>query len=97
MDGYLIGDNNYIYTWALGHLVGLKEPEDLNPEYKTWRLEHLPIIPEKIMLRALPGKEKQLNVIKNLAKDADLIVNFCDNADEGELIFHFIRFNKQTY
>lgn len=88
--GFIIGGNGYIFTWAFGHLVGLKEPEDLNPEYKTWKMEHLPIIPERIMLRALPGKETQLQTIKQLAQSAKMVINCTDAGQEGELIFHYI-------
>ena len=41
-------NNKYIVTWALGHLVELQTPEDYDNQYKTWRLEDLPIMPEKM-------------------------------------------------
>jgi DNA topoisomerase III len=50
-DGYFEG-NGYRITWAFGHLVELKEPDDYHKEWKRWSLESLPIIPEKFGLKA---------------------------------------------
>ena len=41
---------NVIVTWALGHLLGLKMPEDLNKEWQTWQMETLPMIPKNLGL-----------------------------------------------
>ena len=35
-----------IVTWALGHLLGLKMPEDLNKEWQSWQMDTLPMIPK---------------------------------------------------
>ena len=48
-DGCIMGDK-YIVTWALGHLVTLADPETYNKEYKTWSLEYLPMLPDKMQL-----------------------------------------------
>lgn len=53
---YLEGPR-YIVTWALGHLVELKMPEDYDRKYETWRLEDLPIIPKKNGLESDPANE----------------------------------------
>ena len=45
----------YIVTWALGHLIELKMPEDYNPQYKTWRMEDLPIIPRENGAKSNPS------------------------------------------
>ena len=44
-NGYIENDN-YIITWAVGHLVGLYEPQYYNPAWNKWSFETLPIIPD---------------------------------------------------
>ena len=89
---YLEGDDHVI-TWAVGHLVGLAEPDAYDPKLKKWRYADLPIVPEKFKL--VPNDErakKQLNAIHRLMArdDIDLIVNACDAGREGELIFAYV-------
>jgi DNA topoisomerase-3 len=90
-DGYFEG-NGYQITWAFGHLVELKEPDDYHKEWKRWSLEALPIIPEKFGLKARgdASAKKQLNTIKQLFKSADEIICATDAGREGELIFRYI-------
>ncbi len=90
-DGYFEG-NGYQITWAFGHLVELKEPDEYRPEWKRWSLESLPIIPEQFGLKARGDEsaQKQLNTIKHLFKSADEIICATDAGREGELIFRYI-------
>ncbi len=90
-DGYFEG-NGYQITWAFGHLVELKEPDEYNPSWKRWTLESLPIIPEQFGLKARgdASAQKQLNTIKRLFKAADEIICATDAGREGELIFRYI-------
>ncbi len=90
-DGYFEG-NGYQITWAFGHLVELKEPDEYRPEWKRWSLEALPIIPEQFGLkaRADASAQKQLNIIKRLFRSADEIICATDAGREGELIFRYI-------
>jgi DNA topoisomerase III len=90
-DGYFEG-NGYQITWAFGHLVELKEPDEYHPEWKRWSLESLPIIPEQFGLKARGDEsaQKQLNTIKRLFNSADEIVCATDAGREGELIFRYI-------
>ncbi|MFI3186189.1 MAG: DNA topoisomerase 3 [Methylococcaceae bacterium] len=90
-DGYFEG-NGYQITWAFGHLVELKEPDEYNPAWKRWSLESLPIIPEQFGLKARGdvSAQKQLNTIKQLFKAADEIICATDAGREGELIFRYI-------
>ena len=44
-------NDEWTVTWAFGHMVELQEPEDYTPEWKPWRLNRLPIIPEEFKLR----------------------------------------------
>jgi len=86
-DGY-IEDNNYIITWAIGHLVELLEPEDYDDKWKKWHLSTLPIIPEQFRYKSVGRTEKQLDVIQRLLKKAqiDEIVIATDAGREGEVI-----------
>ncbi|WP_333877228.1 type IA DNA topoisomerase [Methylobacter sp.] len=90
-DGYFEG-NGYQITWAFGHLVELKEPDEYNKAWKRWSLESLPIIPEQFGLKARgdASAQKQLNTIKHLFKAADEIICATDAGREGELIFRYI-------
>ncbi len=85
-------NEEYRITWAVGHLVGLAEPEDYDKRFKKWDLELLPIIPEVFQLKPLENAEKRLEVIKDLAEaeDTEVLVNACDAGREGELIFRYI-------
>jgi len=90
-DGYLEG-NGYQVTWAFGHLVALKDPEDYDPAFKKWALETLPIIPEEFGLKPSGDKQArhQLGVIKQLFRTADELIAATDAGREGELIFRYI-------
>ncbi len=90
-DGYFEG-NGYQITWAFGHLVELKEPDEYNPAWKRWTLESLPIIPEQFGLKARgdASAQKQLDTIKHLFKAADEIICATVAGREGELIFRYI-------
>ena len=90
-EGFLSG-GGYTVTWAIGHLVTLKEPEELDTRYKRWRAEDLPILPEKMELKVLPKTRAQYAVIKKLLNSADTsrVVCATDSGREGELIFRYI-------
>src|ERR687893_615130 len=84
---------DYIVTWAVGHLVGLVPPDEYDPKLKKWRFADLPILPDKFKL--IPNDEragKQLRAIHRLMADDDVetIVNACDAGREGELIFAYV-------
>ncbi len=90
-DSYLEG-GGYQVTWAFGHLVELKEPEDYDPALKRWSLETLPFVPECFGLKLVKDKRsrQQFNVIKRLFRGADEIICATDAGREGELIFRYI-------
>ena len=91
---------NVIVTWAFGHLLGLKMPEDLNKQWQTWNMEDLPMIPKQLGIKPLPKTGGQLKTIKQLAqrKDVSEAVIATDAGREGELvarwILEWIRFDK---
>src|SRR5688572_33174460 len=84
--------DRYLVTFAVGHLFELLEPEDLDPKYKRWTLDTLPIIPETFPLKPKEGASERLRTIKSLVKRPDVegLVNACDAGREGELIFREI-------
>ena len=90
-DGYLEG-NGYQVTWTFGHLCELKYPEDYSPQWRTWSLASLPIIPSPfgIRLKKDKGVEKQFRTIEKLMKNADRIINCGDAGQEGELIQRWV-------
>ena len=71
-DGYFEG-KGYQVTWALGHLVTLKEPQDYDPSLKKWSLATLPFIPDRFELKLLDekGARQQFAVIKRLFRAAE--------------------------
>jgi len=85
---------NAIITWCFGHLVTMAYPEVYNQEYKSWRVEHLPIIPKeyKYVVIDNKGTAKQFDVIKSMMcrKDVDLIYACTDSGREGEYIFRLV-------
>lgn len=90
-DGYYEG-NGYWVSWTIGHLCSLKDPEDYNPNWKYWKLEDLPIIPEQfgIKLKDDSGIQKQFRTIENLVQQAEEVINCGDAGQEGELIQRWV-------
>ncbi|MCF0195911.1 MAG: DNA topoisomerase 3 [Bacteroidaceae bacterium] len=90
-DGYMEG-NGYQVTWTFGHLCELKEPHEYTPQWKSWSLASLPMIPERfgIKLKADKGVEKQFATIQRLMQAADGIINCGDAGQEGELIQRWV-------
>jgi len=89
-DGYLEG-NGWQVTWAIGHLVQLKTPDEYDPALKRWSMERLPFVPKRFELRPTGGDTKhQLEVVADLCKRAEELVCATDAGREGELIFRYI-------
>lgn len=90
-EGYLEG-NGYCVTWVFGHLCELKAPEDYSPAWKRWSLGQLPMIPPRfgIRLKADKGVKRQFQIIADLVRKADRIVNCGDAGQEGELIQRWV-------
>ncbi|MDA1260843.1 MAG: DNA topoisomerase, partial [Planctomycetota bacterium] len=90
-EGYWEGPG-WLLAWAIGHLLELAEPEDYDPAYKVWSLGNLPILPNPFERKPRRGHSNQLRLLKQLAarEDVEVIVNACDAAREGELIFREI-------
>src|SRR6476619_3463006 len=86
-------NDEYVISYALGHLVELEMPEDIDKKkYGFWRLETLPIVPSKFGLKPIEGSKERFNALKKLLarKDIDQVINACDAGREGELIFAYL-------
>lgn len=86
-------NDDYVITYAVGHLLELEEPESYKKEWKQWSLAQLPMLPEKFLYSTRDSKAiKRLQVIKKLAKRSDVVayINACDAGREGEHIFRTI-------
>ena len=90
-DGYIEG-NGYQVTWTFGHLCTLKEPHEYTADWKSWRLEYLPMIPPRFGIKLIsnPTYEKQFRIIEGLMQQADMIINCGDAGQEGELIQRWV-------
>ncbi|MCP3762231.1 DNA topoisomerase III [Domibacillus sp. A3M-37] len=90
-NGFLEGDK-YIITWALGHLVTLADPENYDVKYKTWNLEDLPMLPERLKLTVIKQSGKQFNAVKSQLTRGDVshVIIATDAGREGELVARWI-------
>lgn len=87
-----IEGSKYVITWAMGHLVGLMDPEGYDNKYKEWKMETLPMLPKHMKLVVLKKTGKQFNEVKKLMNRADVseIVIATDAGREGELVARWI-------
>ncbi len=84
--------DRYVVSYAIGHLVSICYPEEIDPVYQKWDMDKLPILPETFPLKGLDSTKSQLNALQKLIRRKDIteIVNACDAGREGELIFKYI-------
>lgn len=101
-DGFIEG-NQYVVTWALGHLVTLADPDAYDEKYKQWRLEDLPMLPTKMKLVVIGQTKKQFYTVQKLMARGDIgsLVIATDAGREGELVARWImekaHWKKPTY
>jgi len=111
-DGYYEG-NNYIVTWAFGHLLQLYDAKDYDEKMAKWQMDNFPFIPEKFQYKvksspkdrdkADSGAKKQLDIIRSLLfrEDVEAIISACDYDREGQVIGDSVIYNikapKQVY
>mgnify|MGYP005808031833 FL=1 len=90
-DGSFQG-NGYIVSWCVGHLVSPMDAAGYNENFKKWRYDDLPILPEPFRYVIAPGKEAAFENLRTLMNrpDVDTVVNACDAGREGELIFRLV-------
>ncbi|MGC9970271.1 MAG: DNA topoisomerase 3 [Bryobacteraceae bacterium] len=89
--GYLHG-NGYIVTWAVGHLVSLAQPHEIQPEWRQWRRDLLPMLPREWPLVVYEQTQDQFEVVKKILNSPRVsrVVCATDAGREGELIFRYI-------
>src|SRR3984893_14963685 len=85
-------NESYVISSAIGHLVELCMPGELDKKRGKWSFQNLPIIPEQFELKPIEKTESRFKLLKRLMKrdDIDLIINACDAGREGELIFRYL-------
>ena len=90
-NSYIEG-NEYVVTWALGHLVTLADPEVYSKRYHEWKMEDLPMIPKKMELVVIKQSAKQYQAVKSqlFRKDIGEIIIATDAGREGELVARWI-------
>ena len=89
-DGFFSSGDTAV-TYCSGHLVGLAEPDEYpGKNWSSWRFDTLPVVPDGLDFRYKPVNEraaKQLGVIKQLTRNADLVVNACEPAGKESSSF----------
>ena len=90
-DGYLHG-NGYVVAWAIGHLVALAQPHEMNPEWRHWRRDLLPMLPKHWPLVVYQKTKDQFEVVRKILRSPRISRLVCatDAGREGELIFRYI-------
>lgn len=90
-NGFLEG-KDYVVTWALGHLIELSDPESYGEQWKEWKLETLPMLPEKLDIQVIKKTGRQYQIVKTqmYRKDIGEIVIATDAGREGELVARWI-------
>ncbi|HEX6902024.1 MAG TPA: DNA topoisomerase 3 [Thermoanaerobaculia bacterium] len=90
-EGYLRG-NGYVVTWAIGHLVTLAQPHEINPDWKKWRRDLLPMLPREWPLVVSEETRAQFEAVRKVinAPEVERVVCATDAGREGELIFRYI-------
>lgn len=111
-DGYFEG-NDYIVTWAFGHLLQLYDAKDYDEKMSSWKMENFPFIPSNFKYKVKSsssdrnkvdtGASKQINIIKQLIarNDVDSVISATDFDREGEvigaLLFMYLQVKKPIY
>ena len=90
-DGSFQG-NGYIVSWCVGHLVSPMDAAGYNENFKKWRYDDLPILPEPFRYVIAPGKEAAFENLRTLMNRPylDTVGNACAAGREGELIFRLV-------
>ncbi|WP_438467082.1 DNA topoisomerase III [Marinomonas sp. PE14-40] len=97
-DGCIWLPNGDCVSWCIGHLLEQAEPDAYNPAYKSWQLDHLPIVPKTWQWQEKSKTRKQLNVLKKLIKKSSQLVHAGDPDREGQLlvdeVIHYLKVSK---
>ncbi|MCL1147684.1 DNA topoisomerase III [Shewanella marinintestina] len=85
-DGFIRAANGDCVSWCVGHLLEQAEPDAYSPEYKSWKFEHLPIVPDTWKMKPKYKMRSQIAVLRGLVKEASQLVNAGDPDREGQLL-----------
>ena len=85
-EGCIRAANGDVVSWCFGHLLEQAEPDQYDPIYKQWNLQHLPIIPDEWKMQPKSKTRKQISLLRKLTKEADEIVHAGDPDREGQLL-----------
>src|SRR5439155_25599718 len=90
-DGYQHG-NGYVITWAVGHLAALAQPHEIQPQWRQWRRDLLPMLPDHWPLVVYEKTQAQFDVVRKILNSPRIsrVVCATDAGREGELIFRYI-------
>lgn len=90
-EGYLQG-NGYVVTWAIGHLVALAQPGEMNSAWRRWSGDSLPMLPERWPLVVYEKTREQFKVVQKIlsSRRVSRVICATDAGREGELIFRYI-------
>src|SRR5436190_7114940 len=90
-DGYQHG-NGYVITWAIGHLAALAQPHEIQPQWRQWRRDLLPMLPDHWPLVVYEKTKDQFEVVRKILNSPRIsrVVCATDAGREGELIFRYI-------
>ena len=86
--GYL-ENQDYIFTWCVGHLISMSYPEKYDEELKKWKMDPLPFIPKDYLYEVIPSVKEQFSIVSALLqrKDVETIYIGTDSGREGEYIY----------
>jgi DNA topoisomerase-3 len=87
VDGCIYVGNGDCVSWCVGHLLEQAEPDAYDAQFKQWRLEHLPIVPEEWQLTPKTNSRKQLAVLRQLVKEADQLIH----AGDPDRVFAYLK------
>lgn len=97
--GYIKTGKDQVVSWCIGHLLQQAEPQDYNAHFKSWSLQHLPIVPQQWKLKPRESAKAQLEVLRKLVEQADQLVHAGDPDREGQLLvdelLHYLDVDKQ--
>ncbi|QQX78741.1 DNA topoisomerase III [Shewanella sp. KX20019] len=85
-EGFIRAANGDCVSWCVGHLLEQAEPDAYSPEYKSWKFEHLPIVPDVWKMKPKYKMRGQISVLRGLVKEATQLVNAGDPDREGQLL-----------
>lgn len=85
-------NDEFVVSYAVGHLVELCLPGEMDKARGKWSFASLPVIPERFELKVIEKNAGRFNALRRLIRRGDIveIINACDAGREGELIFHNI-------